>query len=137
MSNRFLTSGSGNLSDGTQNILGSNIGATNLLGGSTVKVNSLRQLVSTDLLISDIQGLSSTLGGKISNPSTVPITATSFVKTGGQNYEYLMADSSVTTSSGAGGNTSNIYLYDNSINLTPTPANGQIRYNDAVQEDDG
>lgn len=103
MSNRFLTSGSGNLSDGTENIIGSNIGAANLLAGSTVKVNNLKQFVSTDLLISDVRGLSSALGSRLSNPSPVPIYAPSFVKDGGTSSEYLMADGTTTTGGGGGG----------------------------------
>ena len=135
MSNKFLTnSGSGNINDGTENIYGSNIGASNLNPGSTVKVDGLKRLVSSDLLISDITGLSSLISSKISNPCFEPITATSFVKSGGQSYEYLMADGSTTTTSGAGGNSSNIYLYSSSTNVTMNPTNNQIRYNNTDQK---
>ena len=133
MANRFLTNNSGNLSNGTQNILGSYIGASNLQSGSTIKTNSLKQLVSTNLLISDIKGLSTSLGNKISNPSPVPLQASSFIKTGGTGIQYLMANGTVTTSSGSGGNSSNIYLYDNDLTTTPVPSSGTIRFNNAIQ----
>ena len=38
---------------------------------------------------------------KISNPSSQPITASSFIRSGGTNLQYMMADGSITTSSGA------------------------------------
>jgi len=82
-----------------ENVQASILGASNLLAGSTVRVNSQSQLVSSKLHISDVLGLQTAISGKLSNPSTVSIEAPSFVKTGGTNLQYLMADGSVTTGS--------------------------------------
>ena len=58
---------------------------------------------------------------------------TGFKITGGTNLQYLLADGSTTTSSGNNEN-SNIYLYKNNTTTSPPPSNGQIRYNDSVQQ---
>jgi len=60
------------------------------------------------------------------------IQATSFIKTGGTNIQYLMANGSTLTASANSGN-SNYYLYNNSTTLTTTPSNGDITYNSANQ----
>lgn len=70
--------------------------------------------------------------GKILSNTT--ITTNAFIKSGGTNLQYLMADGSVTSFSGNNGN-SNIYLY-NSINTitTPPPSSGRIIFNNSVQD---
>ena len=70
---------------------------------------------------------------KISNPSSQPITASSFIRPGGQSNQYMMADGSVSTTSGS--NSSNIYLYNNSTATTSSPSSGQLRYNNIIQDD--
>ena len=52
-----------------------------------------------------------------------------FVKNGGTSTEYLMADGSTTTASQQG--QPNIYLYNNNNSGTPVPTSGQIRANNA------
>lgn len=70
--------------------------------------------------------------GKILSNTT--ITTNGFIKYGGTNLQYLMADGSVTSFSGNNGN-SNIFLYKNvTTNLSPPPGNGGIKYNNAVQD---
>ena len=60
------------------------------------------------------------------------ITAGSFIKSGGTNQQYLMADGSVLQQSGSSGN-ANIYLYNNHSGiLTPPPINGDVSYNNSV-----
>jgi len=102
MSNKFLSESTTSLNTGSSEILGSTIGAVNLLSGTTVKVNSQHQLTSSKILITDVQGLPSAISGKLANPSTVAIVAPSFVRSGGTNLQYLMADGSVTTSGSVG-----------------------------------
>lgn len=144
MSNVFLSEGTFNLSSGTANIIGSNIGASNLLSGSTVKVNSNKQLYSTALALTDVQGLTTALGSRLSNPSSVPIIGPSFVKSGGTSSQYLMADGSVTTGgigatgptgatgpAGADGLSSSVFVYTFVTQTSGTPASGNVFLNDA------
>ena len=58
-----------------------------------------------------LQDIINLANSKISNPSNIPLVASSFVKIGGSSNEYMMADGSVSITSGAGGNSSNIYLH--------------------------
>jgi hypothetical protein len=59
--------------------------------------------------------------------------ANNFIKQGGTNQQYLMADGSSLQYSQNSGN-SNFYLYDNSDNITtPPPSNGHVGYNNAIQ----
>jgi hypothetical protein len=60
------------------------------------------------------------------------IYALSFVKDGGSNQQYLMADGSSLQYSANSGN-SNFYLYTSSTALTPNPSNGHVTYNNANQ----
>ncbi len=56
--NRFLSSEStGNLTGGTTTIYGATIGADNLFASRALRTDSLKRLVSADLLISDVSGL--------------------------------------------------------------------------------
>jgi len=128
------------------------IEASNLLPGSTVRVNSLNQIVSSKLHISDVQGLQTAISGKLANPSTVSIEAPSFVKTGGTNLQYLMADGSVTTGSvgptgatgsqgiqgvtgptGSNGGSTSLFDYKlDRVNFNTTSmTSGTIRFNNA------
>lgn len=142
MSNIFLSEGTFNLSSGTANIIGSNIGASNLLSGSTVKVNSNKQLYSSTLALTDVQGLTTALGSRLSNPSSVPIIGPSFIRSGGTNSQYLMADGSVTTggigatgptgatgAQGPAGLSSSVFVYTFSNQTTGTPASGHLFIN--------
>ena len=58
---------------------------------------------------------------------------TGYKITGGLATQFLMADGTTTIASAAG-NTSNIYLYDNSIDINPPPLAKEIRYNNLVQD---
>ena len=61
--------------------------------------------------------------------ATAPITAPSFIKTGGTNIQYLMGDGSTLTQSATSGN-SNFYLYDNTNSTTDTtPVSGEVIIN--------
>ena len=68
MSNKFLgSSGSNaNVSDGSTILFGSTIGAASLDSSKAVKTNSLKQLISTNLDIADVNSLQSELNGKAS-----------------------------------------------------------------------
>lgn len=129
-------------SSGTTNIIGSHIGASNLLAGSTVKVNANHQLYSTKLTISDVQDLATSLSSRVSNPSSVPLIAPSFVKSGGTSLQYLMADGSVQTYSagatgatganGADGLSSSVFVYTFTTQTSGTPASGVVYLNDSA-----
>lgn len=145
MSNKFLGESSVSLNSGSQEILGSTIGASNLLSGTTVKVNSQHQLTSSQILISDVQGLSTAISGKLANPSSVPITAPSFVKSGGTSSQYLMADGTVTTGGGVGatgptgasgpaGLSSSVFTYTFSDQTSGTPPAGHLFLNNVPAE---
>ena len=70
--------------------------------------------------------------GNISNVDD--ITANSFIKIGGTNQQYLMADGSVLEGS-ANNSDSNIYLYNNQDGITtPPPNNGGVGYDNSDQE---
>ena len=61
------------------------------------------------------------------------LTANNFIKQGGTNQQYLMADGSSLQYSANSGN-SNFYLYNNTSGIMiPPPSNGQVGYNNAVQ----
>ena len=66
------------------------------------------------------------------NGEFVQVTSDSFVRNGGTNVQFLMADGSVTVASG-GGQGSNIYLYLNSTLLSGIPAASYIRFDNLVQ----
>jgi hypothetical protein len=71
MSSRFLgTQNATGITDGTLNIKGATIAADNLVTGKPVRANAAKQIVSTDLLISDVQGLQTVLD----NPSFEQVT---------------------------------------------------------------
>ena len=124
MSNRFLTpdNASVNISNGSAIIFGASLGSQNLNSGMPVKTNSLSNLVSSKLDISDVNNLQASLDSVIRNPypSTLVVgdlqtdnvvsvdsaittlqntaitnpysgnlTANSFIKTGGESYQFL------------------------------------------------
>jgi hypothetical protein len=238
MSDKFLGSGgssSTNLTNGTVPFYGASLGAESLSPGLPVKVNSLRQLITSKLNISDISGLQTALSNSgIKNPLTAnlnigvwdiinlpdgktlrgitdevgafdaeikalddktinissivgtttfsgdiksssvstgflydesksvrieatPTTfdiqapflkfngndiitspypslleANGFLKTGGTNIQYLMANGSTLTQSANSGN-SNYYLYNNNTSLNPIPPIGAITFDTATQ----
>ena len=70
MSNRFLTpdNASVNISNGSATIFGASLGAQNLSSSLPVKTNSLSNLVSSKLDISDVNNLQTALDSGIRNP---------------------------------------------------------------------
>jgi hypothetical protein len=134
------------LSTNTINLIGTNVlvNSEPIGGGGGGITNPL----SSDLLLNGNDVLGSTFGTSlnsiadrtinISRPTlgqtiiSGTIQADTIVKTGGTNSQYLMADGTALTFSANSGN-SNFYLYDNSTSGTPTPAVGNITYNNAVQ----
>ena len=95
MSNKFLgATNAGNLANGALVVYASTLGATSLKPSYPVKTNSLRQLVSSKLNISDINNLQDTLDNITTAPYSGEIEASSFKKTGGSAIEYLMANGS-------------------------------------------
>lgn len=70
MSDKFLGVGSSslNLGNGTSQIYAASLGAANLDASKPVRTNSVRQLVSTYLPISDIIGLQTRLNNTLTNP---------------------------------------------------------------------
>ena len=90
--------------------------------------------IATDSTSFDVQAPYLKFNGDnvVSTPFPSLLEATSFVKTGGTNIQYLMANGSVLTASANSGN-SNFYLYSSSTSGSITPASGLITYNNAVQ----
>ena len=81
MANRFLgTSSNGiNISNGSIDIIGASLSASNLSGSTPVKTNSLKQLISSKLDISDVNNLRVELDQRgITNPYNGTIQATDF-----------------------------------------------------------
>ena len=79
MSNKFLlVDGEANVTNGTTNLFGATIGGANLLTNYPIKTNSIKQLVSTKLDISDVNNLQSQLDNGISNPYVGIMEATDF-----------------------------------------------------------
>jgi hypothetical protein len=76
MSNKFLNTsgGNANLSDGSVTIYAASIGANDLTASKPLKTNSLKQLISTNLEITDVNNLRSELdsigGGTVYDKST-------------------------------------------------------------------
>ena len=74
MSNKFLTVGGDvNLSNGSTAIYAATLGAANLEPSQTIKTNATRQLISTDLAISDTSGLQAALDSKLGTPMPVDL----------------------------------------------------------------
>ena len=68
----------------------------------------------------------------MSTPYNGLLEATSFVKNGGTNIQYLMANGSTLTQSANSGN-SNFYLYNSNTTQNITPPSGSVTYNNSVQ----
>ncbi len=69
--NKFLgTSGVSNVTDGSTNILGRTLGATNLGNNSSMKTNGSGIINTSPLLISDTAGLQTALDAKLNNPAS-------------------------------------------------------------------
>ena len=81
MSNKFLSTGgsfSANLTDGTVPFYGLSLGAQSLEPSQPIKTNSLRQLVSEKLDITDINDLENRLNSVLTNPFNGTLIATDF-----------------------------------------------------------
>ena len=77
MTDKFLiSSGTGNINNGTISIYGSKIGAKNLDPSRAIKTDSQGRLQTTDLDIADINTLQSQLNSKIGNPYLGTINVT-------------------------------------------------------------
>ncbi len=72
MSNRFLTKSGTNvdLTDGSIPFYGSSLGAINLNTAKAVKTNNSGVLYSTNLQISDVDGLQTAINGALTNPAS-------------------------------------------------------------------
>ena len=68
----------------------------------------------------------------MTSPFPSLLEATSFVKTGGTNIQYLMANGDTLTQSANSGN-SDFYLYNSNTTQNITPPSGSITYNNSVQ----
>lgn len=72
MADKFLLTGGGggvvNLSNGSINIFSASLGADNLTANKALKTNSLKQLISSNLEISDVNNLQTELDSSITNP---------------------------------------------------------------------
>lgn len=82
--------------------------------------------------VKDVLGTSRMIVNNTNTTMTGNVIASAFVKSGGTNQQYLMADGTSLTYSSNSGN-SNFYLYTSSDSGSTTPTGGQITYNNAVQ----
>jgi hypothetical protein len=115
---------------------GGGTGNMNYIGGST-SVGQHYKTTSTNGLncykSSIIENSTDITFGNKNLVAIGDITADKLVISGGTIQQYLMADGTLLQQSATGGN-SNFYLYNNISNvMTPPPSNGQIGYNNAVQ----
>ena len=81
MSNKFLSTGGAfgaNLTDGSVPFYGLSLGAQSLDPSQPIKTNSLRQLVSEKLDITDVNDLENRLNNVLSNPFNGTLQATDF-----------------------------------------------------------
>lgn len=84
--------------------------------------------------VKDVLGTSRMIVNNTNTTMAGDVTAGAFIKAGGTNQQYLMADGTALTYSSNSGN-SNFYLYTSSDSGSITPTNGQITYNNAAQAD--
>ena len=87
MSNKFLQSSIGNVTDGSVDIFGSSIGAANLQPGYPVKINSNSRLETQLLEISDTSGLQAALNSTIQNPVQANVNMNQYALTNANNVE--------------------------------------------------
>lgn len=71
--NRFLQGGGSDVTDGSTNILGSTLSATNLSPSQTLRTDGSKRIISSDLAISDTTGLQATLDSKLSIPLAIDL----------------------------------------------------------------
>jgi len=123
------------------------INADNLTAlDETANINLGGGEINLDAAVVLVNGAPISGGGFVVNPMAIDldaneysitnagsVTASLFVKNGGTNQQYLMADGSSLQYSANSGN-SNFYLYDNGIDQDPTPPNGYITYNSVEQK---
>lgn len=101
MSDRFLGTGQGaiNLGNGTANIFAGSLSVAGLDPSQPVRTNSLRELVSSKLAISDINNLQGILNNVLSNPyvGTLEVDGlkTPLIKSTAGNVEITISDSTV------------------------------------------
>ena len=127
--NQLGDAGNADLSNGTVDIVANTLAASSLQPNLPVKTDGSKQLYSTKLSLSDIDGM----GAIITNPYAGALQATSFQKTGGTGIQYLMADGTTLTQSANSGN-SNFYLYTSKDGAGGPPiTSGTIEYSNAVQ----
>ena len=101
------------------------------LGGSTnikTQINNLWGAIRTLNNTGSDVDLTNYVPKNASSTITGNLTCDSFIKSGGTNIQYLMADGSALTYSSNSGN-SNYYLFLNGTDGTTTPADGYITYN--------
>lgn len=81
MADKFLNTGGGgnaNITNGSANIYAATLGADNLEPSKAIKTNSVKQLVSTNLDIADVNNLQDELDNIISNPFAGTLQADDF-----------------------------------------------------------
>ena len=81
MADKFLQTGGGgnaNLSNGSVNIFAATLAADNLEPSKAIKTNSVKQLISTNLEIADVNNLQNELDNVISNPYVGTLQADDF-----------------------------------------------------------
>jgi len=103
------------------------------LYGGNINVGATNNIIlnSNDFVNINTGNMNINSGAILTNSN---ITGGSFIKSGGTNQQYLMADGSVLQQSGSNAS-SNIYLYNNHSGvLTPPPTNGDIAYNNSTQD---
>ena len=81
MSDKFLNTGGGgnaNITNGSANIYAAILGADNLEPSMPIKTNSVKQLISTNLEIADVNNLQNELNNVLTNPFNGTLQADDF-----------------------------------------------------------
>lgn len=96
--NKFLgTAGGGSVTDGSLDILGKTISATNLSSFSSLKTGATGIINTTQLLISDTSGLQVALDAKLNNPSTADLDLALFDLKNVTDLEFKTGDGNAIT----------------------------------------
>ena len=123
MSTKFLSTSGGSIDDGSLNVFGATIGATNLKASTALKTNSAGILVSSTLEISDTTGLQTELNTKLTDPVLLTHRAKPSNPVSGKNIlysdtsgnlQYLASNGTETKINTGGGD----FLADGSIPMT-------------------
>lgn len=145
MSDKFLGSGQGsiNLSNGSATIYSATLGAASLTASKPIKTNSVKQLISANLDITDVNNLQTQLNEKDeltfveddthTNPTAGKVKL--YVKTDGNFYKKDSAGNELIFGGGGGVSTTNAPVVDNSVVFYDGTTGNLIKYVNGIRYD--